>query len=90
MAIMIDKLSLAKAAPAGTVVGTLTMFDEAGTARRANWLLEEDAAGFFAMSGASIVTLKTPIPVGQYSINLTASAQFIRYCDKASFTIAVS
>jgi hypothetical protein len=90
MAIMIDKLTLAKSAPVGTVVGTLTMFDEAGTARRANWLLEEDAAGFFAMSGASIVTLRTPVPAGQYCLKLEGSAQFIRSYDKASYTVTVS
>jgi hypothetical protein len=90
MAIMIDKLSLAKAAPAGTVIGTLTMFDEAGTARRANWLLDEDVAGFFAMSGASIITLRTPIPAGQYCIKLKGSAQFIRSYDEATYTVTVS
>ena len=66
MPIMMDKVTVSKTAPAGTVVGTLTMLDETGTARKANYVLTEDAAGFFAISGASIVTLKTPIAAGFY------------------------
>jgi hypothetical protein len=90
MTILIDKLTLAKAAAVGTVVGTLAMYDETGTVRKANWLLEEGAAGFFGMSGASIVTLRTPFLPGLYCVNLEASAQFIRYSDNASFTVVVS
>jgi hypothetical protein len=90
MPVLIDKMALSSKAPVGTVVGTMTLLDEGAVARRTNYILEEDSAGFFGISGSSIVTLRTPIPVGNYCLNMRLSAQFIRFTDKASFVISVT
>jgi hypothetical protein len=90
MPIMIDKVTLSSKAPVGTVVGTLTLIDEAKTARKAYYMLDEDSVGLFVISGSNLVTLKTPIPPGLYCVNMRARAQYIRCTNKASFIIVVT
>jgi hypothetical protein len=90
MPVLIDKLTLASAAPVGTVVGTMTLLDTNAAPLVAQYMLQEDSAGFFGISGAKIVTLRTPIPAGNYCVNIKMNAQRARVTDEASFVISVT
>jgi hypothetical protein len=86
----INKLTVSTTAAIGTVVGGLTLFNASMVAMNANFILTDDAAGFFGLSGNNIVTMNTPIPVGSYSINVSAVGTKTYWSDEASFTITVT
>jgi hypothetical protein len=90
MPVMIDKLTVASAAPAGTVVGTMTLLDANAAPLVAQYMLQEGSAGFFGISGAKIVTVRTPIQAGNYFVDIRVNAQRVRSTDKASFVISVT
>lgn len=88
--ISMDNIAISTKAASGATVGTLTMTDSGGVARKANWMLTEGAAGFFAISGAALVTLRASIPPGVYSVKICGNAQFVALSDDATFIITVT
>jgi len=90
MTISVDHLSFSTKVASGATVATLTLTDSGGTARKANWILTPSSAGFFAISGAAIVTLRAGIPPGNYAIVVCGSAQFVVLEDQAAFVLTVT
>jgi len=64
MTISISSLTVNNNAPASTVVGVLTARDESGTIIPCNFTLTKNSAGFFAISGNSLVTGRASILAG--------------------------
>jgi hypothetical protein len=77
-------------APVGTVVGALTVYDPDGTARQSYLSLTEGSAGFFRLSGNNIITMRTPMAAGVYTVKVRAVAQYVRLSDCANFEIVVT
>jgi hypothetical protein len=75
--------------PTGAVVGGLTLFNAAVASMGANFILNEGSAGFFAISGNNLVT-SSPIPVGNYSVYVSAVGTKTYWEDEAWFVIAVT
>jgi hypothetical protein len=90
MTVSVSNLTVSTKAPVGTVIGAVTVMDTDGTKRNANLTLTESTAGFFNVSGFNLVTMRTAIPPGFYSVRIKTSAQFVRYDDKAYFTVQVT
>ncbi len=90
MPLMIDNLKIAKAAPVQTTVGTFTLLSETGSPLGANYMLDEDSAGFFAIAGYRLVNIVSPIPAGNYAVKVRVTAQRLRYTDKACFVVTVA
>jgi hypothetical protein len=90
MAICVSNLTISTKAPAGAVIGAITVLDTDGTKRNANLALTEGVAGFFNVSGGNLVTLRAAIPPGFYSVYIQSSAQFVRYDDEGHFVIQVT
>ena len=62
MAIMISNLTVWSKAAANAIVGALTLYDAAGTARGTNFTLDTDAAGFFGVSSNNLIALRASLP----------------------------
>jgi hypothetical protein len=90
MAIMISKLTLSSKAAANAVVGALTLYDDAGTARTANFTLDTAAAGFFGISGNNLVAVRASVPVGFYGVHVYGNAENVAQTDEADFIITVT
>jgi hypothetical protein len=88
--IVLSKNTVSATAAANTTIGTLTLLDNSGTARSANWSLTPDAAGYFNAGGAVISTLRASIPAGFYFIKVRANATNVNLKEKARFIIQVS
>jgi hypothetical protein len=88
--ISIDNLTISTKAASGATVGTLTMTDSGGVARKANWMLTEGSAGFFAFSGPALITLRASIPHGLYFVKICGNAEYVPLSDEASFAITVT
>jgi hypothetical protein len=90
MTISIDNLTVSTRATLNTTIGTLTLTDSGGTVRQTNYALTEDSAGFFGISGSKLVTLRTPIPMGYYSVDVYFNAEYVPLSGDASFVITVT
>ena len=88
--IVLSKNTVSATAAANTTIGTLTLLDNSGTARSANWSLTPEAAGYFNVGGAVISTLRASIPAGFYAIKVRANATNVDLKEKARFIIQVS
>ena len=77
-------------APVGTAIGSFTVNDADGTARACYLSLTEDEAGFFRIVGNNLVTMRTSMAPGVYSIRVKAVAQYVRLSDDADFVIVVT
>lgn len=53
-------------------------------------MLDQGAAGFFAVSGNSIVTEGAPIPIGSYSVRVRGVGTNTWWKDEGIFTITVT
>jgi hypothetical protein len=76
-------------APIGTVVGTLSLFNQNVAAMGANFMLNQGCAAFFAISGSNIVTTNV-IPPGVYSVHVFAVGTKTRWREKAYFPVSVT
>jgi hypothetical protein len=90
MAVSINNLTVSSKAPANTIIGGLALRDETGTNQPAHFLLTENSAGFFNLSGASLRTTLASLPAGFYSVRVDATANNIRMSAKAYFVIQVT
>jgi hypothetical protein len=77
-------------AAAGAVVGTLSLRDAAGAWQAANFILDENAAGFFTISGSNIVIVNHGIAPAFYSVKVTAVATKVTLTSEATFTLTVT
>jgi len=88
--ISLSNVSVSTNAATGTVVGTLALRDASSTWQAANFILDEGAAGFFAISGSNIVTMNNLIAPGFYSVDVSAVATKINLVDEATFFLTVT
>jgi hypothetical protein len=51
MALGLSNLTVSGKASAGAVVGTLSLLNASGVGMQANFMLDDDCAGFFGVSG---------------------------------------
>jgi hypothetical protein len=87
--IAITKSTFSTTAPIGTVVGGLTLFNAALAPMGANFILTDGCAGFFAISGNNLVT-SSLIPVGVYSVDVSAVGTKTYWADEGTFVITVT
>jgi len=64
----------ASTGPAGTTIGFLTLYNESGHALNARFILDVASVGFFNISSGAIVTVSANLPVGFYSVVVSAVA----------------
>jgi hypothetical protein len=88
--ISISNVVVSTKAAAGAVVGKLTLLDAGLVGLSANFILTEGAAGFFSVSGTSIVTVNPSIPPGLYSVQVSGVGTRALMADDASFMITVT
>jgi hypothetical protein len=90
MTITISNLRVADNAPAGTIIGMLTATNAPGTVIPCNFMLTKKSAGYFAISGANLITQWTgSIAPGYYSVRVRANGINSRFSGSATFTITV-
>ena len=90
MPISISNTSISTQAPVGATIGTLMIWDEIGTPRHADLSLSPSSAGFFALAGYTLVTIRGAIPPGYYSVSVSANARSIGMRLNAMFEIQVT
>jgi hypothetical protein len=88
--ISINNSTVSTNAAAGAVVGTLTLMNSNLVGLSANFILTKNAAGFFAVSGRSLVTVKALIPPGLYSVKVKAVGTKDWMDGNAMFVITVT
>ncbi len=88
--ISISNAVVSTKAAAGTVVGKLTLLDNALVGLSANFILTKGAAGFFTISGTNLVTVNPSIPPGLYSVKVSGVATKALMAGKAFFMITVT
>jgi hypothetical protein len=77
------------ATPIGAVVSGLTLFNAAVASMGANFIVNKGCAGFFAISGNNLVT-SSLIPVGIYSVHVSAVGTKTYWTDDGWFVITVT
>jgi hypothetical protein len=88
--INLSALSVASNAPAGTMVGSLTLYNETAQALPARFILDEGAVGFFRVGSGGIMTVTANLPVGFYAVVVRAVAVSTeQWSEKKSFVIKV-
>ena len=88
--IRISNLMISTTAAVGATVGTLTMMNAGGTALASNFTLTKGAAGFFGISGGNLVTERSAIPPGIYTVRVRGVATNAYYANNCYFTITVT
>lgn len=88
--ISLNNLTISSKAASGAIVGTLTLLDASRVGMSASFMLDQGAAGFFAVSGNSIVTEGAPIPIGSYSVRVRGVGTNTWWKDEGIFTITVT
>ena len=89
MTISISNSTVNNNVPAGTVIGVLTAYDVSSKVIPCNFTLTKNSAGFFAISGNSLVTERALILAGIYSVRVHASGTTTRFSGNAVFHVAV-
>jgi hypothetical protein len=90
MTLMISGLSVSTKAPVGTMIGALALYDDTATSRFANFISDENSAGFFGISGTQLVTQRASIPPGYYGVQVYANAVNLSLRGKAAFVVTVT
>jgi hypothetical protein len=85
----LSKSTFSTTAPIGAVVGTLSLYNASLVAMGANFILTDGCAGYFAISGSNLVTTNV-IPVGNYSVFVSAVGTKTWWDDQATFVITVT
>ena len=96
--ISLSQITVSHTAPVATVVGVLSIRDNTGAPQPANFMLDGNAAGFFGIGGstgpsvftANLITLRTNIPPGVYSVCVIANSLLVPMTGTAHFIITVS
>ena len=87
--IAISNLTFSTKAPVGTVVGALSLLNASLVGMNANFILDQGCAGFFAISGSNMVT-SSVIPVGTYSVVVSAVGTKTWWEDEGTFVVTVT
>ena len=90
MALGLSNLTVSGKAAAGAVVGTLSLLNASGAAMQANFLLDDDCAGFFGVSGSNLVTMNASLPPGNYSVSVSGVGTKTYCAADGNFTITVT
>jgi len=90
MPIMLSNTTVSTRAPAGTIIGGLSLLDSTGVSRVANFISDENAAGFFGISGSNLVTLRASITPGNYSIQICGNGEYVALSGESNFVIGVT
>src|SRR6202011_738818 len=90
MTISISNLTVNNNVPAGTVIGVLTAYDASSNVIPCNFTLTKNSAGFFAISGNSVVTERASMLAGIYSVRVHANAPTTSCSGDAVFHVAVN
>jgi hypothetical protein len=90
MALGLSNLTVSGQAPAGAVVGILSLLNASGVTMQANFMLDDDCAGFFGISGNNLVTMNASLPPGNYSLSVTGVGTKTHWKTEGFFTITVT
>src|SRR4051794_23626414 len=90
MALLLSNTTVSGKATAGTVVGALSMVNASGAPLQSNFILGEDSAGCFSVSGNNLVTVNASLPVGNYSVYVCGVGTKTYWSDEGYFHIAVT
>jgi hypothetical protein len=90
MTLMISNLTVSTKAPVGTVIGALAMYDATAVSRTANYISDENSAGYFGVNGNQLVTIRASIPPGYYGVQIYANAEYVSLCGEAAFVVTVT
>jgi hypothetical protein len=90
MALGLSNLTVSGKASAGAVVGTLSLLNASGVTMQANFMLDDDCAGFFGISGNNLVTMNASLPPGNYSVSVTGVGTKTYWSADGNFTITVT
>jgi hypothetical protein len=90
MPLMLSNLTVSTKAPAGTIIGSLSLVDSTGVSRVANFTSTENAAGYFGILGSNLVTLRASISPGNYCFQIYGNGQYVPLSGEGSFVITVT
>jgi hypothetical protein len=90
MSLALNNFKVSATAAAGTVVGALALYNANAVAMQAEYILGEDSAGFFAVSGNNIVTMSPNLPVGNYCLEVVGVGKATYWKAKGYFVVTVS
>jgi len=90
MALGLSNLTVSGKASAGALVGTLSLLNASGVTMQANFMLDDDCAGFFGVSGNNLITMNASLPPGNYSVSVTAVGTKTYWEADGCFTITVT
>src|ERR1700730_3430477 len=91
MTVVISNLKVANNAPIGTVIGALPAMDDEATVIPSNFMLTQQAAGYFGISSGDLVTAWAgSIKPGNYPVTVRANGINTRFSGHAKFTITVT
>ena len=90
MSMNITNSTISTKAPANTVIGNLALFDASANSLNARFLLTQNSAGMFYLSGSSLLTDRASIAPGYYSVRVEGVGQTTRWSEKGFFTIQVT
>jgi hypothetical protein len=88
--ISINNSLVSTTAPVSAIVGALTMTNADGAALPANFILTKSSSGTFGISGSNLVTERSAIPPGIYSVRVRGIATNANYSNKTYITIIVT
>jgi hypothetical protein len=90
MSMSITNSTISTKAPANTAIGNLALFDASANSLNARFLLTQNSAGMFYLSGSSLLTERASIAPGYYSVRVDGVGQTTRWSEKGFFTIQVT
>jgi hypothetical protein len=90
MALSLSNMTVSGKAAAGTVVGTLSLLNASAAAMQADFILDDNCAGFFGVSGNNLVTMAAALPPGHYSVAVSAVGTKTYWAADGNFTITVT
>jgi hypothetical protein len=92
MPIVLSSATVSANAAVGTIVGALSLMDDAGTAVPANFTLDKDSGGYFAVDANNNIVTEWPAPLGSsgfFPVRVRASGITEALDSKAHFIISV-
>ena len=72
------------------MVGTLSLLNASAAAMQANFILDDDCAGAFGISGNNLVTMNAALLPGYYSVGVSAVGTKTYWSADGNFTITVT
>jgi hypothetical protein len=90
MTMSLSNLIISTKAPANSIIGQLALYDQSGTNMSTKFQLTKNSAGYFANSGNSLMTTRTSITPGYYSVRVNAVAQTESWKETGHFVIQVT